>query len=249
MIIGGLEKLSLIDYPEKVSAIVFTTGCNFRCQFCHNPSLVWPQDNKGQSSISHEQFLETKDSLSSESVRGFFNFLKERQGKLDAVVITGGEPTMQPDLLSFMKEIKDLGFLVKLDSNGTRPEVIQLAIDQGLVDYLAMDIKAPLAKYSEVVGINSAPLFKNVLKSAKIIISSGLPYEFRSTLVPGLFDKSDLAGMAEIIHGAKKWYLQKFRSETDLVNPEYRDKKGFKDTEMEEFVLEAKKYIQDVSWR
>ena len=133
MKIGGLQKFSFIDYPNKTSAIIFTQGCNFRCAYCHNPELVYPE--KYQVPISEEQV---------------FAFLESRKNQLDAVVITGGEPTLQPDLIEFIKKVKAMGFLVKLDSNGSNPQVLEQVINQKLVDFIAMDIKAPFDKYDLV---------------------------------------------------------------------------------------------------
>ena len=146
MNIGGLQKFSLLDYPEHLSAIIFTQGCNFRCQYCYNPMLVWPI-RKGRLkdiSLSVLDGDQQKGRPQIISEGDLFAFLKTRAGKLDAVVITGGEPTIQPDLSKFIAKIKKLGYLVKVDTNGTNPDMLKKLIKEGLVDYLAMDIKAPL---------------------------------------------------------------------------------------------------------
>jgi len=135
MIIGGFQKFSLIDYPGKICAIIFTRGCNFRCRYCHNPELVIPEKYAPEISLSE-----------------IYDFLENRRGKLDAVSITGGEPTLQPDLIKTMKKIKDMGFLIKLDSNGSHPEVLEEVVNKKLADYLAMDVKAPLKDYAKIVG-------------------------------------------------------------------------------------------------
>lgn len=214
MIIGGLEKLSLLDYPEHLAAIIFTQGCNFRCHFCYNPQLVLPHKAKGLTFSESDLFL----------------FLKNRIGKLEGVVITGGEPTLHPDLPDFIKAIKDLGYLVKLDSNGTNPKMLQSLIDEKLIDYIAMDIKAPFKKYQETIGV--AIDYNNLKKSVRIIMNSGLPYEFRTTLVPGLISATDIEVMGAEIKGAKKWYLQAFKSDTDLVNDSFESQKSFSSAEM-----------------
>ena len=197
MIIGGLEKLTLLDYPNHLAAIIFTSGCNFRCHYCYNPMLVLPP--KGED-------RKNKEDLSSIASEDLFLFLKERFGRLEGVVITGGEPTLHADLPDFIKKIKKLGYLVKLDTNGTNPEMLEKLIQAKLIDYLAMDIKSDADNYEKTVGVKIN--FQNLQKSAKIIITSGLPYEFRTTMVPGLVNKEIFLAMGAFIKGAKKWYLQ-----------------------------------------
>lgn len=225
MTIGGLQKFSLLDYPNHLSAIIFTQGCNFKCQFCYNPMLVVvPQ--KGHHF----------------KIDDLFAFLKKRIGKLDAVVITGGEPTIHKDLPEFISEIRKLGFLVKLDTNGANPEMIKKLIENKLIDYIAMDIKAPKNKYEKIVGV---PVdFNKIKKSVKIIIESGLPYEFRTTIVPGLLIKDDITQIAKIINGADKWYLQQFKSDIDLVNKKMEKVKPYSDRELEEMRDAGRKYVK-----
>ncbi len=193
MKIGGLQRTTLVDYPGKVAATVFTQGCNFRCPYCHNPELVLPE--------RFEAPLPTED---------FFSFLASRQGKLDAVCITGGEPTVQPDLASFIARIKELGFLVKLDSNGSRPDLLAKILAGGNVDYVAMDVKAPLEKYSEVAGI-SPFLVKQIEKSITVIMESGVDYEFRTTVMHPLLDVNDIEIIGGSIRGAKRYFLQNYQ--------------------------------------
>lgn len=234
MIIGGVEKLTLIDFPGKLAAIIFTQGCNFRCQFCYNPLLVMP--------IGDIKLRYQKDH-SAIPVSDLFAFLENRKGKLDGVVVSGGEPTLHPDLPAFLAQIKALGYAVKLDSNGTNPEMLERVIAEGLVDYIAMDIKAPLAKYSQVV--DCAVNTDLIEKSIAIIKNSGLPYEFRTTLVPGLHTVEDVDGMGELISvdgKADKYYLQFFKSDTPLVNREMELKDRFTTVEMEEMAEKGKKY-------
>ncbi|OGF18458.1 anaerobic ribonucleoside-triphosphate reductase activating protein [Candidatus Falkowbacteria bacterium RIFCSPLOWO2_02_FULL_45_15] len=229
MVIGGLQKLTLQDYPDQVAAIIFTQGCNFRCHFCYNPQLVVPNRDgaveKGHSSLDEN---------------GLFGWLRSRQGKLDAVVISGGEPTIHPDLPEFIGRIKRLGYLVKLDTNGTNPEMLARLLRERLLDYVAMDLKAPFDKYESVVGVKLA--LNKVAKSIKIIMASGLAYEFRTTLVPELHPEQDIAKMGELIAGADKWYLQKFRSNVDLVNREFKNKDSYTDKEMEKLRQIAARY-------
>lgn len=244
MIIGGVEKLTLIDFPGKLSAIIFTQGCNFRCQFCYNPLLVMPiGDIKLRYQKDHSAIPESD----------LFAFLESRRGKLDAVVVSGGEPTLHHDLPEFLAKIKALGYAIKLDSNGTNPEMLEKVISAGLVDYLAMDIKAPLDKYEQVVA---CPVdTDNIVKSIDIIKKSNLPYEFRTTLVPGLHTLEDIDLMGHLIVGADssreasakwgkadKWYLQFFKSDTPLVNREMETKDKFTTEEMEEMAEVGKRY-------
>lgn len=249
--------MTLIDYPGEVAAIVFTQGCNFRCRFCYNPMLVWPAglDELKYRQNDHSEIKE--DDL--------FAFLKTRVGKLDAVVITGGEPTLHLDLPEFIGKIKALGFKVKLDTNGTNPERLRAIIpspspsltfhpathpsqERGvMVDYLAMDIKAPLEKYEPVVG---APAnLEKIKKSIKIIMNSGLPYEFRTTLVPGLHEKKDIAKMGEMIRGADKWFLQFFKSDTELVSHDFEGWPRFTEKEMEEMKNIAAGFVKQAEAR
>ncbi len=152
MTIGGLEKFSLIDYPEHLSAVVFTKGCNFRCHFCYNPMLVWPEKELGKSKYE-SPFLGDQKNHPSKEEDDFFDFLKSRTGKLDAVVVSGGEPTLHQDLPDFIQKIKKLKFKVKLDTNGTNFEMLAGLIKDHLIDYIAMDIKAPIDKYDLIVGV------------------------------------------------------------------------------------------------
>lgn len=182
MKIGGLIKFTLIDFPGRPAAVVFTQGCNFRCRFCHNPELVYPH-----------LFLEP---MPEEDV---FAFLTRRQGTLEGVVVTGGEPTMHADLLDFLAKIKAMGFAVKLDTNGTRPDVLREAYARRLLDYTAMDLKAPLEKYSVITGVDFNPA---VLKeSMKLIVESGVPYEFRTTYDKEVLTDADIEAVRALTDG------------------------------------------------
>jgi pyruvate formate lyase activating enzyme len=239
MRIGGLEKLTLIDYPGHLAAIVFTQGCNFRCHFCYNPQLVWPR-SESSDNIKEKGYLGwSQDDL--------FLFLAERKEKLNGVVITGGEPTLHPDLPDFIRKIKDLGYDVKLDSNGTNPDMLEYLIKEGLIDYIAMDIKAPLDKYEQVVG---APVdLRRVEKSVRIIKESGLPYEFRSTLVPQLLNEEDIEAMGRLIEGARAWYLQDFKSDTELVNGSFRNKQAFPAAKMDDLAKIGQRFVPNCQVR
>ncbi len=209
MIIGGLQKFTLLDFPGKLSAIIFTYGCNFKCQFCYNPMLVSPGLGKTN-----------QEGLPQISEDGLFAFLEERVGKLDGVVITGGEPTMHKDLPVFIRKIKELGFAVKLDTNGTDPKMLKALLSAGLVDRLAMDVKGPERLYNEIVQVKAD--LKKIKESITLIIASGIPYEFRTTIVPSLLAVEDIAEMGRMIKGADAWYLQQFNPDADLVNMELK---------------------------
>ncbi|MCQ2409999.1 MAG: anaerobic ribonucleoside-triphosphate reductase activating protein [Elusimicrobiaceae bacterium] len=162
MKIGGLIKFTLIDFPGRPAAVIFTQGCNFRCRYCHNPELVYPH-------------LFTESATSEE----IFSFLQRRQGTLEGVVVSGGEPTLHDDLPAFIAQIKALGYAVKLDTNGSRPDMLQELIDKKLLDYIAMALKAPLEKYSLITGVDTKP--EILVRSMDLIRQSGLEYEFRTT--------------------------------------------------------------------
>jgi pyruvate formate lyase activating enzyme len=180
MKIGGLQKISLIDYPGRISAIVFTQGCNFRCPYCHNPELVDP--------------AQYGPILSEEEV---ISFLEKRRGKLDAVTVTGGEPTLQPDLDRFLQEIKGMGYLTKIDTNGSNPDVLERLIRGRLVDYLAMDVKGPLKKYERIANVKVKTA--KIRKSIELITASGIEHEFRTTVVRSQLDNEDLIATAELL--------------------------------------------------
>lgn len=224
MIFGGFEKFTLIDYPGKIASVVYTIGCNFRCPYCHNPELV---DETVEKRFAEEEII---------------NFLKHRKGFIDGLVITGGEPTMhQEDLLAFMKKVKDLGFLVKLDSNGTNPKVLKKAIETKVVDYIAMDIKSPLCKYSQAV---SRPVdIKAIRESIDLLMSSPVDYEFRTTVVKTLLPPEDIEEIGKEIKGAKKYYLQKFIP-TKILNPQFRKKTSYSPEEFKEFQKILNNYVQ-----
>lgn len=240
MLIGGLEKLSLIDYPKKLSAVIFTVGCNFRCHFCHNPMLVKPIEvdkfkNKSQNPSEEKGRVLIKE-------RDLFDFLDKRKGKLDAVVITGGEPTMHKDLPDLVKKIKKNGFLVKLDTNGTNPGMLEKLLKKDLLDYIAMDFKSDFNTYSYVTNANVD--LEKVRESVNIIMNSNVPYEFRTTLVPGLIDKERIKLIGESIKGADRWFLQKFIASKELVDSEFKKIKSFSDAEMENMKKTASDYVR-----
>jgi pyruvate formate lyase activating enzyme len=191
MKIGGLQRTSLIDYPGLICAIVFLKGCNFRCSYCHNPELVDPCFFG--TSVKESDVLE---------------FLETRQGKLDAVSITGGEPTIQPNLAALTRRIKKMGFAVKMDTNGSHPSVIQALLSENLLDYVAMDLKAPLKRYEGIINVRIRP--ESIQESIRLILESAIPYEFRTTVVASQLAEDDILKMAKLISGAKLYVLQKF---------------------------------------
>ena len=199
MRLGGLQKLTLLDYPGLVACTVFTVGCNMRCPFCQNASLV--------NRIEEENLLPEEE---------FFSFLKKRQGILDGVCITGGEPTLQPDLNDFISKIKSMGFKVKLDTNGSFPDKVKEILDSGNVDMVAMDLKNTLDRYAETVGIPGFDTSK-ILESINIIRSSGVEYEFRTTVVSPLHRPEDFGELAKMVEGSPRYFLQNFVDSGDLV--------------------------------
>ncbi|MFA6047559.1 MAG: anaerobic ribonucleoside-triphosphate reductase activating protein [Parcubacteria group bacterium] len=201
MNIAGFQKLTLIDYPGKLATTVFTVGCSFRCPFCHNPELV----DRGSWNV--EQDSKEKE---------FFKFLKMRRGTLDGVCITGGEPTIQPDIIDFIKKIKKMGFAVKLDTNGTRPDVLRKIIREKLVDFIAMDIKNHPGKYDKTTATKGD--IDRIKLSVELIRNSGIDYEFRTTVVPGLHVKEDFKKIAKWLKGAKSYWLQRYR-QSKILDP------------------------------
>ena len=193
MKIGGLQRVSFIDYPGEICAVVFCQGCNFRCSYCHNPELVNP--------VLYAECNPEAEILS---------FLEKRVGRLDAVTVTGGEPTIQKDLPSFLAWLKCRGYLVKLDTNGSMPVVLKQLIGEKLVDYIAMDIKGPLEKYGDITRAPFSP--DDIQETIQLIMNSGLKYEFRTTVVDSLLTEEDLLAVGRLISGARRYVLQPFVS-------------------------------------
>lgn len=199
MVIQGLQKLTLLDYPGKVACTVFTAGCNFRCPFCHNASLVL--DTYKNKEIPPADI---------------FSFLKKRQGILDGVCVTGGEPLIQADIEAFLTKIKELGFAIKLDTNGSFPDKLQKLVTAGLIDYVAMDLKNSQESYGKTIGILDYDI-QNIHKSVQYLLSGAVPYEFRTTVVQEFHQRADFSSMARWITGADKYYLQQFVDSGDLI--------------------------------
>lgn len=199
MIIRGLQKTTLLDFPEKLACTVFTGGCNFRCPFCHNASLVL---NSG----AIEEIPEDE----------FFSYLSRRKGVLDGVCITGGEPLLNSDIFEFIKKIRSYGLLVKLDTNGSMPDRLEALLDAGLVDYVAMDIKNAPTKYALTAGVDEYPA--EIERSIDIIIKKAPEYEFRTTVVRELHEKEDIIKIANRIKNAKKYFLQSYVDSGDIIS-------------------------------
>ena len=228
-IIGGIQKTTLIDYPQKIASVVFTQGCNFRCGYCHNPELLLKEDSKCKTNAEE-----------------YFRFLKSRQGKLDGVVITGGEPTLQSGLYDFIAKIKELGFAVKLDTNGSNPHIIKKLLKDNLPDYIAMDIKAPFYKYSQITGVNLDT--EKIKESIELIMNSGIDYEFRTTIIKSQLTPDDIIEIGKILKGAKKYYLQKFIP-TKILDNKLINEQTYDDAELQRICTDLKKYIDTVDYR
>ena len=227
MQILGLNRTTLLDYPEHVAATVFTGGCNFRCPFCHNMDLV---------------LGEVEPALSTED---FFAFLEKRKGILDGVCITGGEPTLQKDLPDFIRGIRDKGYLVKLDTNGYRPKVLEELLRENLLDYVAMDIKSSVENYPRVTGMADLDV-TGIQESVSLLKSAGIPYEFRTTVVKGRHRIDEFDEIGRWLQGAEAYFLQAFRE-----NEKVPDKSlfSFSEAEMREMKQLAERYIERVELR
>ena len=216
MIIGGLNKCSLIDYPGKIGAVVFTYGCNFTCPYCHNAGLV--TEGGPETPYATDAVLD---------------FLKSRVGRLEAVVVSGGEPCLHSDLSGFIKEIKAMGYLVKLDTNGSRPAMLKSLMDEGLVDYVAMDIKGDPALY--VPHLSRRSFEAEIRESVAAIIDSGLPHEFRTTCTSPFIDAAVLETITRMIEGAELYALQEFNPKHTLNPDFFCDHQGISPEVLEQF--------------
>ena len=222
MRIQGLQKLTLLDYPEKTACTLFTAGCNFRCPFCHNASLV--------VHIPKEAEIEETT---------FFSFLEKRRGVLDGVCISGGEPLLQPDIEEFIRKIKDLGYAVKLDTNGSVPAKLKQLVEKGLVDYVAMDIKNCKEAYALTAGLDKIDL-DAICESVSYLKEGHVPYEFRTTVVKNYHLKENFELIGQWLAGAEKYFLQNFVDSGDLINGKT---KGCSKEEMEKFLQTVQKYV------
>lgn len=228
MVIQGLQKLTLLDYPGKVACTVFTAGCNFRCPFCHNASLV-TETGKNRV-ISQEEF---------------FAFLGKRVGVLDGVCVTGGEPLLQQGIEDFLGRIREMGYQVKLDTNGSFPEKLAHIVEQGLVDYVAMDVKNSPESYGKTIGVEEYDT-GYVDKSIRYLMSCGISYEFRTTVVQEFHQRSDFESIGRWIERADRYYLQQFVDSGDLIRPGLH---GYNRDIMEQALEIVKKYVKTAELR
>lgn len=229
MKIAGLQHVTLIDFPGHIACTIFTQGCNFRCPYCHNPELL---PNESTSEYIDEDY--------------FWNFLENRKGKLDGVCITGGEPTLQKDLVEFINKIVKLGFKVKLDSNGTDPITLKTLIAQKLIDYIAMDIKGPKVKYDKISQTQN--IYPVISQSIKLIMESGVDYEFRTTVPREMLSIDDLKQISKELKRANLWIIQNYQP---FKTEGYKSPKfsAYSTKEIEEVVSYAKKHVKEVQIR
>jgi len=237
MVFAGLLKQSLTDYPGKIAAVLFSRGCNLRCSFCHNGHLLI---KPGRSAANTEEI----------QVPELLSFLKERHGFLDAVVFSGGEPTMNPELPEVIQSVKDLGYLIKLDTNGSNPVMLNKLLANNLLDYVAMDIKAPLdyKKYLEVSGRLSTEDYFNIRNSINLLQSTSIQVEFRTTVVPLWHSPEDILAIARYIKGARLYSLQQFNPRTTL-DPSLAAVKPYSKEELESMAQQCREYVNIVRVR
>ena len=228
MRVQGLQKLTLLDYPERVACTVFTAGCNFRCPFCHNASLVTHIPERADT-----------------DEEAFFKFLKKRQGILDGVCVTGGEPLLQPDIDVFLRKIKELGYAIKLDTNGSFPEKLEFLVKEGLVDYVAMDIKNALDSYGGTIGMDGR-YDEAISKSVAFLLEGNVDYEFRTTVTKNFHTEEHMEEIGKWIQGAKRYYLQGFVDSGDLIE---QNIEGVGEEEMELFLKKVKAFVPNAELR
>jgi len=224
---AGLQKMTLMDYPQVVSCIIFTQGCNFRCPFCHNSSLV---DGVYENEITETEILD---------------FLEKRKGLLDGVVISGGEPLLHSEIYSFIKKVKELGFLVKLDTNGSNPDLLKKLVEEKLVDYVAMDIKNSPEEYSLASGTEK--FLDKITESKDFLLQNLVDYEFRTTIIKGIHTKDSLLSAAKWISGAKRYFLQNYKDSGEILSP--NGLSPFNDEELQTILQELLPVIQSTCIR
>ena len=236
MFIGGLQKFTLLDYPGKIAAVVFTMGCNFRCPFCHNPELVNPKEIDYENKIDEKEILE---------------FLNSRKGDLEGLCITGGEPTLQLGLTEFIEKVKKMGFLVKLDTNGSHPNIVKNLVENKLVDYVAMDIKTVPEKYGALT--NEKDIVEKIGRSINIVMNNKVQLELRTTVVPGIIDARDFDGIIKwinsidqnIFSGLSRYSIQNFRPGKTLKES-FGDVKPYSGEELEKMANKIRKHCGNV---
>jgi pyruvate formate lyase activating enzyme len=236
MEIKGFIDVSFVDWDGKISSVIFLPNCNLRCPFCHNLNLVFNPEKLDTIPFGYIE-----------------NQLNRQRGWTDGVCITGGEPTLHIDLPDLCSQLKKMGFLVKVDTNGTNPSMLKKLIKNDLIDYVAMDIKAPLTveKYSKATGVNTEKLLEEVNESVEILLGSIMDYEFRTTVVPTLHEKEDIKQICHSLIGCKKYVLQKFDVSLgkETINPNFIKLKPFTDEKMQKFLTAAQKIIPNVKLR
>ncbi len=221
--VGGVQKLSLVDYPGHVAAALFLAGCNMRCGYCHNPELVLPERLAPSIPLEH-----------------IFTFLESRIDRLDGVVISGGEPTVHDDLPELCRRIKDLGYDVKLDTNGTCPDMVRQMIEQNIIDFVAMDVKGPLDKYIEIAA---RPIdLDAIVENIRLMIDSGIGHEFRTTVVREQLTVDDFEKVGQLVKGAKRFALQHFRTGT-TVSPQFENYHTFSEDEFQQAKNIMERYV------
>jgi len=226
MKISGFEKLTLLNYPGVVSCIIFTKGCNFRCPYCQNSSLI---DFKGESDISDEEVLD---------------YLIKRKGILDGICISGGEPLLQKDIKFFVRRVKELGYKIKIDTNGSSPLILKELIDEHLIDYVAMDIKNTFPKYKQTVGCKLN--IENIKKSIEILENSYIDYEFRTTIVKEFHELDDILQICKMLNNKSKYYIQNFQNSDGVLNKKLH---GFSENELKEMYEKLNKKYKNVKFR
>ncbi|MDR1452750.1 MAG: anaerobic ribonucleoside-triphosphate reductase activating protein [Candidatus Margulisbacteria bacterium] len=231
-VIKGLQKTTLVDYPGKIAATIFTAGCNFRCVFCHNTLLVKNNQADGLPVIDENELLE---------------YLRGRTRQLDGICISGGEPTLHADLPEFIRKIKEIGYAVKLDTNGTNPEMLEKLLRENLLDYAAMDIKGPLELYPRIA--NTEVDTAKISRSIDLLRQSGIPYEFRTTVLPAFLAEKEFASMASLLNGTECYYLQQFHAGEHLLNPEYSHAGAYTSGQLNLFARQFEPFVKKVAVR
>lgn len=229
--IKGFTPTSLIDWPGKIAAVIFFPGCNFRCHYCYNP-----------------EFIKNPETIKDIDEKAIFDYLEKKKKWLDGVVFLGGEPTAHKNFYRALKKIKNLGLEIALHTNGTTPKILNNIIEEGLIEYIAMDIKAPLDEYEKVVNVK---VDKNAISESVEIIQGSNPkidYEFRTTVVPGLIDKDDIKKIGEWLSGSKRYYIQQFKSGKTL-DPKFKNKKPYRIPELLNLKKVAEPYFKKVEVR
>ena len=228
MKIGGLQKTSLLDYPDTLSMIIWTAGCNFRCPFCYNKQLVL-----GKTEIISEETI--------------LSFLEKRRDVLEGLSISGGEPLLQEDIVDFTEKVKKLNYLIKIDTNGAFPEKLEELIDKKLVDYVSMDVKAPKEKYNQLAGVKTD--LSKIEQSIDLIKNEAPDYEFKTTVVPGMLNKKNIVEIAKWLEGSKQYYIQQFKSDSPLVSSKLNDVVPYSKEKLSEMLHDIKPFFKNCSLR